>query len=114
MKPGLLRLGLRLYLRNAWKIFFFSSCIAAGVAFLFSAGNILEAVDRSIAERARELLAADVKIHSNRPISGRTRKVLARFEKDGVRLTKVAAVDLPDFESLQVKPCARSIEDESP
>lgn len=83
------RFAARLALRNWGRMLFFSASLAAGVAFLFSVGNLLGAFQASIAGRARELLASDFSVKSNRPFSDKTRKVFKKLRAQGVRTTEL-------------------------
>jgi putative ABC transport system permease protein len=89
--PHVLPLTWRLYRRNSARLLFFSACIAAGVAFLFSVGNLLSAVDRAVAVRARTLMAADVEIAANRPLGQQTENLLRQLETEGVRSTRITS-----------------------
>ncbi|PCI39053.1 MAG: hypothetical protein COB53_03845 [Elusimicrobia bacterium] len=79
-------LFLRLYRRNFGKLLFFSSCLATGVAFLFAVGNVLDAVDRSVSERSRELLAADLEVSSNRPFTHDAQALFETLRSEGSRV----------------------------
>ncbi|PIP82608.1 MAG: hypothetical protein CO113_14695 [Elusimicrobia bacterium CG_4_9_14_3_um_filter_62_55] len=85
----------RLYRRNFRRLFFFSSCLATGVAFLFAVESVLGAVRRSVGERSRELLAADLEVSSNRPFDAAANRVFDRFRKRGARI-----VPLTSFSSM--------------
>ena len=87
--PALLRLGGRLYRRHWGRMLFFSVCIGAGTAFLFSIGNLLAAVNRAIALKSRELLAADVEVGSSRPFDEKAKAAFARLQSEGARTTDV-------------------------
>ncbi|MEE8424436.1 MAG: ABC transporter permease, partial [Elusimicrobiota bacterium] len=91
MSSPVTRIGLLLYVRHRWQILFFSSCIAAGVAFLFSVGNLLSSIDRAIARGARELMAADVRVSSSRPIGGSALETFERLTREGVRRTRIVS-----------------------
>jgi putative ABC transport system permease protein len=81
----------RLYRRNLGKLLFFSACLGTGVAFLFAGGSILDAVDRAVAERSRELLAADLEVSSNRPFDEEARKLFAELESEGARVAPMTS-----------------------
>ncbi|MBI4249653.1 MAG: hypothetical protein HY611_09130 [Elusimicrobia bacterium] len=82
---GLGLLGARLYRRHLGRMLFFSSLIAVGVALLFGIENLLRTVERGVAAKARELLAADVAVESERPFSPQARAVFARLETGGIK-----------------------------
>lgn len=73
----MIRLGLRLAARQWGRFLFFSSCLALGVGFLVSVSHLLVAVDRTVAARARELLAGDVEVRSARPFTAKERAAFA-------------------------------------
>ncbi len=87
--PALARISRRLYLRHWGRMLFFSSCLGAGTAFLFGIENLLAAVRRAVASRARELTAADVEAGSSRPFDARARAAFDRLASEGVRQTEV-------------------------
>jgi putative ABC transport system permease protein len=87
--PALFRLGRRLYLRHWRQMLFFSACIAIGIAFLFSIDNLLATLERGVALRARELMAADVEVSANRPFEPKVQAVFAGLFKEGVRGAEV-------------------------
>ena len=70
---------------------FFSSCIAAGVAFLVGIGNLLASVEAAVGAKARELLAADTELSSHRPFDAKVEAALARLESEGVRMTETVS-----------------------
>ena len=69
----------------------FSSCIAAGVAFLVGIGNLLASVEAAVGAKARELLAADTELSSHRPFDAKVEAALARLESEGVRMTETVS-----------------------
>ena len=84
-------LFLRIYRRNLGKLFFFSACLGTGVAFLFAVGNILGAVDKSVSERSRELLAADLDISSNRPFDASATTLFDTLRDEGSRISPMTS-----------------------
>lgn len=104
MNKALLRLALLIYLRHFRRILFFSACIAAGVSFLVGVGTLRSAVDAAASARARELLAADVELASQRPLDARARAALERLKAEGHRVAETTSftsmLGLPDGDSL--------------
>lgn len=82
-RRALLRLAALLYARHWRRALFFSACVGAGVSFLVGVGGLRAAMEGAAADRARELLAADVEISSQRPLDARARAALARLKGEG-------------------------------
>jgi putative ABC transport system permease protein len=57
---------------------FFACCLSLGIGFLSAVSHLLLAVDQAIATRARELLAGDLQVVSNRPFTPSEKKTLSR------------------------------------
>jgi putative ABC transport system permease protein len=93
--PALWRLGRRLYFRHWRQMLFFSACIAVGVGFLFSIDNLLATLERGVALRARELMAADVEVAANRPFEAKALAAFSALAKQGVR-----GADIISFASM--------------
>lgn len=92
---GAARFALRLFRRHAARMLFLSVCVALGVAFLAAVANLLGAFRGAIASKARELLAADLAVSSNRPFSDAAGAEFAALEARGAR-----AVDVLEFASM--------------
>ncbi len=84
----ILRLAARIYLRYRRRMLFFSACVAAGVAFLVGVGSLRSAIEAAVAARARELLAADLELSSQRPFDAKAEAALAALEREGHRVAR--------------------------
>jgi len=89
--PSLLKISWLLYKRQWLKFLFFSSCIALGIAFLFSVGNLLTALEKSIASHAQELLAADIEVDANRPFDEKVWDIFNKYKEQGVKITEITS-----------------------
>ena len=85
---GLISLGARIAWRYRMKILFFASCIAIGIAFLFSIGNLVTTVSDEICGYARELLTADIAISSSRPFDDKQEKIIRQL-RPGAKISAV-------------------------
>lgn len=88
---ALARLALRLYRRFWRRLLFFSVCVGSGVAFLVGVGLLRAWIERAVALRARELLAADVELAANRPFGDKALAVLAALEREGHRVGSIVS-----------------------
>jgi predicted lysophospholipase L1 biosynthesis ABC-type transport system permease subunit len=71
---ALLRHAWRLTWRRRGTMLFFACCLSLGIGFLSAVSHLLLAVDQAIATRARELLAGDLQVVSNRPFTPSEKK----------------------------------------
>ena len=86
---GLFRLGMRIIWRYRFRIFFFATCIAIGVAFLFSVGNVVTTVGNEVSGHARQILAADIRVSSYRAFQEKTDQAIYKLRKQGCRVSKM-------------------------
>lgn len=73
--------------------------MGAGVAFLVAVGHIRAAIERAVALRARELMAADVELLAHRPLEPKAALALERLEREGHRTAPIVS-----FSSMLASP----------
>ena len=77
-------------LRASWqRLLFFFICIAVGVASIVAIRSVIQSVRVALSREARALVAADLLVRSNRPLSTTVREAIARAQRAG-RITAVA------------------------
>jgi predicted lysophospholipase L1 biosynthesis ABC-type transport system permease subunit len=69
------------------RLLFFTACIALGVAAVVGVAGLAGALDEGIRLHAKELLACDVAVESQRPLGEDLERLLADI--DGLRRTDV-------------------------
>ncbi len=82
------RFGLRLALRQWTRFLFFAACLSLGTGFLVAVSHLLTAVDKTVALRARELLAGDIEISSGRDFGAREREAFTSALTPGRRAAR--------------------------
>lgn len=85
------RLAWRLVRRRWGRLLFLSSTLAVGAAFLSAGDAALGALGRAVAQRARELLAADLELSSARDLPPAADAALAGLAAQGARVTRAAS-----------------------
>ncbi|MEW6324134.1 MAG: FtsX-like permease family protein [Nitrospirota bacterium] len=79
--------------RGAWRHFlFFLVCIALGVGSLVGVSGFSATLERTVRKEARSLMAADVQVRVNRPLSDAGRAALESWRRRGAEV--VAASEL--------------------
>ena len=77
-------------LRASWRrLLFFFICIAVGVASIVAIRSVIQSVRVALSREARALVAADLLVRSNRPLSKAVREAIAREQRAG-RVTALA------------------------
>ena len=66
---NLLRGALREARGSKGRTLFLGACIALGVAAVTGVASLVEAVEAGVRAKSRELLAADLRVRSRRPLS---------------------------------------------
>ncbi len=82
-----LSIALREFRGSAGRIVFFAACLALGVAAVVAVAGLSTALDRTIRGQARQLLAADLAVTSNRPIPDAVEHAAASIA--GARLARL-------------------------
>ena len=78
-----LRMALR-EIRASWKrLLFFFVCIAVGVASIVAIRSVIQSVRGALSREARFLLAADMRVQSNSPLTPAVRQTLDREQRAG-------------------------------
>lgn len=73
-----------------WKrILFFALCMALGIAFLFTIGNLTHAITEQVSAQAREILSADIEISSYRKFSDHHQEIITQLTSQGYTTTHV-------------------------
>ncbi len=79
----ILRMALR-EIRASWKrLLFFFVCIAVGVASIVAIRSVIQSVRGALTREARFLLAADMRVQSNNPLTPAVRQTLDREQRAG-------------------------------
>jgi putative ABC transport system permease protein len=90
----ILRMALR-EIRASWKrLLFFFICIAVGVASIVAIRSVIQSVRGALSREARFLLAADMRVQSNNPLTAAVRERLDREERAGRILDQSEAVEI--------------------
>lgn len=77
--------------RGAFRHFvFFLLCIAMGVGSIVGVGNISANFEAMTQHEAKNLLAGDLEVRLNRPLSSEGEAVLSALEKDGVETVRLS------------------------
>ena len=79
----ILRMAMR-EIRASWKrLLFFFVCIAVGVASIVAIRSVIQSVRGALSREARFLLAADMRVQSNNPLTPAVRQRLDRERQQG-------------------------------
>ena len=82
-------------LRASWKrLVFFFVCIAVGVAAIVSVRSVIQSVRGALTSEARFLLAADMRVQSDSPLSPIVRQALDRERRAGRISAQSEAIEL--------------------
>ncbi|BBM86524.1 ABC transporter permease [Candidatus Uabimicrobium amorphum] len=86
---GITQLTARIFYFYWKRILFFALCMALGIAFLFTIGNLTHAVTEQVSAQAREILSADIEISSYRKFNDAHQKIIAQMTTEGYTTTHV-------------------------
>jgi putative ABC transport system permease protein len=90
----IVRMALR-EIRASWKrLLFFFVCIAIGVASIVAIRSVIQSVRGALTREARFLLAADMRVQSNRPLTPAVRQVLDREQRAGRITAQSEAIEI--------------------
>ncbi|HEY6360477.1 MAG TPA: FtsX-like permease family protein [Vicinamibacterales bacterium] len=90
----ILRMALR-EIRASWKrLLFFFVCIAIGVASIVALRSVIQSVRGALTREARFLLAADMRVQSDRPLTPAVRQVLDREQRAGRIIAQSEAIEV--------------------
>src|SRR5688572_28451259 len=82
-------------LRASWqRLVFFFVCIAVGVAAIVSVRSVIQSVRGALMSEARFLLAADMRVQSDSPLSPTVRQALDRERRAGRIGAQSEAIEL--------------------
>src|SRR5262245_40405968 len=82
-------------IRASWqRLVFFFLCIAIGVASIVTVRSVIQNVGVVVTGEARALLAADVMVRSNNPLSDAVRAMVAVKQKAGLITAQSEAVEI--------------------
>ena len=101
-----LRMTLR-EIRSSWRrLMFFFVCLAVGVAAIVAVRSVIQSVQSALSREAQSLIAADLLVRSNQPLSDVVRATLDREQAAG-RITAQA-------EAIEIATIVRSADEERP
>ena len=90
----ILRMALR-EIRASWKrLLFFFVCIAVGVASIVAIRSVIQSVRGALSREARFLLAADMRVQSNSPLTAAVRQTLDREQRSGRISAQSEAIEI--------------------
>ena len=90
----IIRMALR-EIRASWKrLLFFFVCIAIGVASIVAIRSVIQSVRGALSREARFLLAADMRVQSNNPLTPAVRQRLEREVRAGRILVQSEAIEI--------------------
>jgi putative ABC transport system permease protein len=106
----IVRMALR-EIRASWKrLLFFFVCIAVGVASIVAIRSVIQSVRGALAREARSLLAADMLVRSNNPLTPKVRETLNREQRAGRITAQSEAIEIETMVRPAGKPGLKMVE----
>jgi len=91
----ILRMALREIRASGQRLLFFFICIAIGVAAIIALRSVIQSVRTGLSGQARSLIAADVRLTSNRDFTPKVLDTLAAEQKAGRVTATSASIEIP-------------------
>ena len=83
-------------IRASWqRLVFFFICIAIGVAAIIALRSVIQSVRDGLSREARALIAADIRLTSNREFSARTLETIAAERRAGRIIASSSTIEIP-------------------
>ncbi|WP_372369735.1 ABC transporter permease [Candidatus Uabimicrobium sp. HlEnr_7] len=86
---GIFKLTTRIFSYYWKRIVFFALCMALGIAFLFTVGNLTHTITEQVSSQAREILSADIEISSYRLFSEKHTSLFSQLKENGYNKTHI-------------------------
>jgi putative ABC transport system permease protein len=98
-------------IRASWKrLLFFFVCIAVGVASIVAIRSVIQSVRGALSREARFLLAADMRVQSNRPMTAVVQERLDRERRAGRITARSEAIEIETMLRPVGKPGLKMVE----